>query len=273
MIPIIILFLVAITMNYYIFQNPNDLRNQEFKNNINTKLKNIVTDPIQADLIIVLGWDGTMLDAVHQLHHYQKPFFGVNCGTLWFLLNDINNVDQIPNDSSHIETISEPFIDVEVLDIQWNIQKSKAINDVVIWWNRSDRIDISLGNITQIDKYHFNGSGVLISSPIGSTGTWLSEWQTILPVGNNTIGIKGISSAPFPRKIDTTGQKIITTLSSRTDITTSIDGKYSEIPNTSKVTIQCSKEFFTLWFIKLDNTSNFENKRMQLYAEKLWNVF
>ena len=260
-------------MNYYIFQNPNDLRNQEFKNDINIKLKNIVTDPTQADLIIVLGGDGTMLDAIHQLHHHQKTFFGVNCGTLWFLLNDINNVNQIPNDSSHIETISEPFIDVEVIETWWNIQKAKAINDVVIWWNRSDRIDISLGDIKQKDKYHFNGSGVLISSPIGSTGTRLSEWQTILPVGNNTIGIKGISSAPFPRKIDTTGQKIITTLSSRTAITTSIDGKYSEIPNTNKVTIQCSKEFFTLWFIKLDNTSNFENKRMQLYAEKLWNVF
>lgn len=260
-------------MNYYIFQNPNDLRNQEFKNDINIKLKNIVTDPTQADLIIVLGGDGTMLDAIHQLYHHQKTFFGVNCGTLWFLLNDIDHVDQIPNDYSQIETISEPFIDVEVIDTWWNIQKSKAINDVVIGWNRSDRIDISLGDIKQTEKYHFNGSGVLISSPIGSTGTRLSEWQTILPVGNNTIGIKGISSAPFPRKIDTTGQKIITTLSSRTAITTSIDGKYSEIPNTNKVTIQCSKEIFTLWFIKLDNTSNFENKRMQLYAEKLWNVF
>ena len=82
MIFIIILFLIIIIMNYYIFQNPNDLRNQEFKNDINIKLKNIVTDPTQADLIIVLGGDGTMLDAIHQLHHHQKTFFGVNCGTL-----------------------------------------------------------------------------------------------------------------------------------------------------------------------------------------------
>jgi NAD kinase len=82
MISIIILFPIAIIMNYYIFQNSNDLRNKEFKNDIKTKLKNIVTDPTQADLIIVLGGDGTMLDAIHQLHHHQKLFFGVNCGTL-----------------------------------------------------------------------------------------------------------------------------------------------------------------------------------------------
>jgi NAD kinase len=264
-------------MNYYIFQNPNDLRKKELKEQINKNLPNIVTDPTQADLIIVLWWDGTMLDAIHQLHHHNKPFFGVHCGTFWFLLNNVDNIDQIPNKLDSMETISEPFINVEVTDKQWNVYRHKAINDVEIWklgMRNNNWIDrLTLGNTQQEEKYQLKGSWVLISSPIGSTGTWVNEWEAILPVGNKIIGIKGISSAPFYRKIDSTGDKIIANIKSRKDITTLIDGTYIEIPNTSKVTVQSSEEIFTLCFIKQNNTSNFENKRMQLYAEKLWNVF
>ena len=62
-------------MNYYIFQNPDDTRKQELKKEITENLQNIVTDPIQADLIIVLGGDGTMLDAIHKLHNYDQLWY------------------------------------------------------------------------------------------------------------------------------------------------------------------------------------------------------
>lgn len=255
-------------MNYYIFQNSNDSRKKELKEQITNNLPNIVTDPIQADLIIVLWWDGTMLDAIHKLHNHNKPFFWVNCGTKWFLLNEINDIHQIPTEFDQIETITEPFIDIEVTNKTGKTYKAQAINDILISkGDRSERINISIN-----DKHIFTWSGLLFSSPIWSTGTWINEWWAILPVGNNIIGVKWFSSKPFDRKIDNTRQKITTDIESRTPITTYIDGSHEEIPNTKNIVLQSSERLFTLWFTKLDNWSNFENKRMQLYAEKLWNI-
>ena len=191
-----------------------------------------------------------------------------NCGTKWFLLNKINDVNQIPTQLNQIENITEPFIDIEVTNKTGKTYKTQAINDILISkGDRSERIDISIN-----DKHTFKWSGLLFSSPIWSTGTWINEWWAILPVGNKIIGVKWFSSKPFDRKIDNTGQKIITDMESRTTITTYIDGSHEEIPNTKSIILQCSEKLFTLWFTKLNNGSNFENKRMQLYAEKLWNI-
>ena len=44
-------------------------------------------EPEEADTIIVLGGDGTMLRALHAFADYQAPMYGMNLGTLGFLLN------------------------------------------------------------------------------------------------------------------------------------------------------------------------------------------
>jgi NAD+ kinase len=69
-------------MRYYIYHNPENTRKQELQQEILTRLSEVVTDPTQAELIIVLGGDGSMIRAVQELKQYNIPFFGVNCGTL-----------------------------------------------------------------------------------------------------------------------------------------------------------------------------------------------
>ena len=56
------------------------------------ELKNHYTTvpPEEADVIVVLGGDGSMLHALHHYIDYQAPLFGMNLGTLGFLLNDYN---------------------------------------------------------------------------------------------------------------------------------------------------------------------------------------
>lgn len=125
-------------MKYYIYQNPNDPRKAKLKSEIISKLQTIVTDPTQADLILVLGGDGTMIDAIHELHHLHQPFFGVNCGTLGFMLNDIRWVKQIPQDYHEIELITEPFLEADIVHIspkthEQVVAKSVlAVNDILV---------------------------------------------------------------------------------------------------------------------------------------------
>jgi len=45
----------------------------------------------QANIIVVGGGDGFMLQSLKKLVKYKKPFFGINCGTFGFLMNDNKN--------------------------------------------------------------------------------------------------------------------------------------------------------------------------------------
>ena len=174
-------------MNYYIYQNPEDKRKLKLKQQIASKLESIVTDPTQADLILVLGGDGTMIDAIHDLYQYNKPFFGVNCGTLVFMLNDIRRVKQIPASFEQIELITEPFLEADITSTTghtWNNQL--AVNDILVSEDVRNfpKFTISRGNkrLTQI-----KASGLVISSALGSTGYWANGMGTMIPTGNNNI--------------------------------------------------------------------------------------
>jgi NAD+ kinase len=48
-------------------------------------------DPEKSDAIIVLGGDGFMLLSVHEYRYLEKPFYGMNCGSVGFLLNEFTN--------------------------------------------------------------------------------------------------------------------------------------------------------------------------------------
>ena len=51
--------------------------------------------PRQCNFFIVLGGDGFMLSTIKKYHTYKKPFYGINCGTVGFLMNRYNNIDII----------------------------------------------------------------------------------------------------------------------------------------------------------------------------------
>ena len=42
-----------------------------------------------SNVIIVCGGDGFMLRAIQKFYRFSKPFFGINCGTIGFLMNQI----------------------------------------------------------------------------------------------------------------------------------------------------------------------------------------
>ena len=46
-----------------------------------------------SNVIIVCGGDGFMLRAIQKFYKFSKPFFGINCGTIGFLMNQNVNLD------------------------------------------------------------------------------------------------------------------------------------------------------------------------------------
>ena len=66
---------------------------------IASKLDSIVKTcaPEDADVIIVIGGDGSMLNALHKYMHLNIPFYGINAGSIGFLMNSMHEENFLKN--------------------------------------------------------------------------------------------------------------------------------------------------------------------------------
>lgn len=134
--------------------------------------------PKEADAVIVLGGDGTMLRAARELGNEQLPMLGINLGTLGFLAeiektNIYEALDRLLKDDYELE---------ERMMIQGTVgnREFHALNDIVVSRSGGLRI-IGLSmyvNGQLLDTYE--ADGVIISTPTGSTGYNLSAGGPIV---------------------------------------------------------------------------------------------
>lgn len=136
-----------------------------------------------ADLVIVLGGDGSMLSAARTLLQYGKPMLGINRGRLGFL-TDISP-DRIGEQIASVmqgEFRSEErfLLDVKVLRAGEVVADSEALNDVVVNSGTSAQmIEVEL----YIDEEFVNrqrADGLIVSTPTGSTAYSLSGGGPIM---------------------------------------------------------------------------------------------
>ncbi len=154
--------------------------------------------PRQCNFFIVLGGDGFMLSTIKKYHTYKKPFYGINCGTVGFLMNRYNNIDIIKKILRSKKITINP-INLIAKNKKNKIKKLIAINEVSLF--RQSRQTASLN--LKIEKKNIIknliGDGVLVSTPAGSTAYNLSVHGPILSLNSGKIAITPIS--PFrPRR-------------------------------------------------------------------------
>lgn len=107
--------------------------------------KDLITDDeSKANAYLVGGGDGFMLDAMKRKYDFSrspednKLFFGVNCGTLGFLLNDLQGVERLPRTREEIDIVKGYIMQVEILKKDTSKEIRYAINDVVVGGNVLD---------------------------------------------------------------------------------------------------------------------------------------
>jgi len=133
--------------------------------------------PEDVDLVLVLGGDGTLLQAVADLADSHLPFLGINLGTLGFL-TEVNK-DDIENALGKIlagefEIEKRMMLVGQSFNEQGEKDKTRALNDIVITRKGSLQIlkfSISV-NGQFLHRYH--ADGVIVATPTGSTGYNLS---------------------------------------------------------------------------------------------------
>lgn len=149
----------------------------------------------KSDIIISIGGDGTMLSTVYNAQFYDKPVLGLNIGKLGFLAEaDISQMAKIIKDikENNYQIQERLLITAQVEDYQ--SEKLYAINDLVIdkgGWPKM--LEIS----ARVDGEYvatFSSDGVIVATPIGSTGYSLSTGGPVVSPSVDAITLCPISA-------------------------------------------------------------------------------
>lgn len=149
--------------------------------------------PNHADIIVPIGGDGFLLKNLHYYNKINIPFFGINYGSIGFLMNiKINkNLEKIIKESQEI--ILKP-LEIKVLDINKKNFTSIAYNEISLMrqTHQAAKINISVNKIERLKELICDG--VLVSTPAGSTAYNLSAHGSIIPLDSSLLALTPISA-------------------------------------------------------------------------------
>ena len=148
--------------------------------------------PKNADIIVALGGDGTMLQSLHNFMHLKKPIYGMNRGHIGFLMNEFSEKGLVKRLTETIPYKLYP-LKIKCYNKENEITESLAFNDVSLIRNSSKiaKIKIKINNKIRIEE--FLGDGCLISTPAGSSAYNLSLRGPVIPVGAKVLALTPIS--------------------------------------------------------------------------------
>jgi NAD+ kinase len=137
----------------------------------------------EADLLVVLGGDGTILNVLSRLDDNIKPIFGINIGSLGFLtcLNSSAYLEAVGSIVSGKFTLSERVLfSVEITRGVECIHRAVALNDAVISRGEISRLIRLRARVNGAPLTEFNADGLVVATPTGSTAYSLSAGGPIL---------------------------------------------------------------------------------------------
>lgn len=151
-----------------------------------------------ADVIVALGGDGLMLETVHSVLETGQAIFGMNRGSVGFLMNEFETDNLIDRIAAATETIIHP-LNMTVTDKQGTTHSALAFNEVSMLRQRHQaaKLRISIDGKVRLDELVCDG--IIVATPAGSTAYNLSAHGPILPINSPLLALTPIS--PFrPRR-------------------------------------------------------------------------
>ncbi|MEE9588829.1 MAG: NAD kinase [Hyphomicrobiaceae bacterium] len=154
--------------------------------------------PETADAIIALGGDGLMLQTLHSHMHSKVPIYGINRGSVGFLMNEYGEDDLLARLSQAEINVIHP-LRMRVKDRDGTSFEALAINEVSLFRQsyQAAKLRISIDGKVRMDELICDGA--LVATPAGSTAYNLSAHGPILPIAAPLLALTPIS--PFrPRR-------------------------------------------------------------------------
>ncbi len=150
-------------------------------------------DPDDADVVVAVGGDGMMLSSLHRFMSTGIPTFGLNCGSVGFLMNDFR-----ANDLPARLAVAEPQtirpLAMVATDINGEVFRANAINEVSLLrqTHQAAKFCIEIDGRSRLPELICDG--VLVATPAGSTAYNLSAHGPILPINSSLLALTPISA-------------------------------------------------------------------------------
>ncbi len=147
----------------------------------------------QADIIIALGGDGFMLQTLHATQHLSAPVYGMNRGTVGFLMNAWEPTGLMDRLQAAEMAVLNP-LRMRATRIDGTVSEALAINEVSLLRQgaQAAKLRIIVDGKQRLDE--LVADGAMLSTPAGSTAYNYSAHGPILPIGSDVLALTPVAA-------------------------------------------------------------------------------
>ena len=149
--------------------------------------------PAEADVIVALGGDGLMLQTLHRHMRRGTPIFGMNLGTVGFLLNTYKQTGLLSRLRKARSVTLSP-LRMRAIDTHGRKHEAMAINEVSLLRSsrQTARLAVAIDGRMRLPDLYCDGA--MVATPAGSTAYNLSAHGPILPLGAGLLALTPINA-------------------------------------------------------------------------------
>ncbi|MGI3187212.1 NAD kinase [Nioella aestuarii] len=150
-------------------------------------------DPREADVIVALGGDGFMLSTLHSTQELDAPVYGMNRGTVGFLMNEYAEDGLIERLEAAEEAVINP-LHMKAVQAGGKVTEALAINEVSLLraGPQAARLQIWVDGRMRMEELVCDGA--LVCTPAGSTAYNYSAHGPILPIGSDVLALTAMAA-------------------------------------------------------------------------------
>jgi NAD+ kinase len=147
----------------------------------------------QASVVVALGGDGAMLETQHRFLGKGLPVYGMNRGSVGFLMNPYRE-DGLPERLKSAQAASLQPLRMRTTNAAGEVEEALAINEVSLLRETRQAAKIRILVDGKVRLPELICDGILVSTPAGSTAYNLSAHGPIIPLGTNLLAMTPISA-------------------------------------------------------------------------------
>ena len=150
-------------------------------------------DSSEADVIVALGGDGFMLQTLHLTQHLNVPVYGMNRGTVGFLMNEFSQDNLEQRLSATEEAVINP-LRMRATCTDGSQHTELAINEVSLLRQGPQAAKLQIFVDDRLRLSELNCDGALVATPAGSTAYNYSAHGPILPIGSEVLALTAMAA-------------------------------------------------------------------------------
>lgn len=147
----------------------------------------------EADVIVALGGDGFMLETLHGTQHLPAPVYGMNRGTVGFLMNEYAESD-LPDRLETAEEATLNPLSMTAVGEDGEERHALAINEVSLLRAGPQAAHLKITVDGRLRMADLVCDGALVATPAGSTAYNYSAHGPVLPIGSDVLALTAVAA-------------------------------------------------------------------------------